>query len=239
MILDVVIICVMLVSAVIAFFRGLINEVLTIVGLGGAALGAFMFGGLAVPMFTGWIVNPDDEDYKFFDAVPDDIVAEGAAYLAVFILIFIVLSVLGHFLSKGANAIGLGPVDRSLGVIFGLLRGAILIMVLYLPFAYVVEPDEFPEFVTESKLMPVVQTGADQMMAMLDLGTAEDEEVQDAEDAEETTNDKKMSDDMIDKVRKEYIGDAPPATSPENTESGYGETDRDALNDLIEDNSNE
>ena len=41
MIIDLVILGIVLISAVVAFFRGFIKEVLTIVGLGGAAVGAF------------------------------------------------------------------------------------------------------------------------------------------------------------------------------------------------------
>lgn len=238
MILDVIIICVLIISAVIAFFRGFINEVLTIVGLGGAAAGAFLFGGSAVPLFTDWIVNKEDKDYKFFDLIPDDIVAQGAAYLAVFLLIFLVLSVLGHFLSKGAQAIGLGPVDRSFGVIFGLIRGAVLIMVLYLPFSYIMTPDEFPEFVQESKLIPLVDDGAAWMIETAGLEQPMEKLAEDAEDKAEQKK-KKLSDDMIDRVRDEYIGSD---EMPEDTaakQPGYGENDRDALDQLIEGDSNE
>ncbi len=239
MILDVVILGIMLVSAVIAFFRGLINEVLTIVGLGGAAFGAFMFGGKAVPMFTNWIVNPEDEDYKFFDVVPDDIVALAVAYIAVFLLIFIILSVLGHFLSKGAQAIGLGPVDRSLGVIFGLIRGLVLIAVLYLPFSLVMEPDEFPEFVKESKLIPLVEDSTQWAIDVAGLEKPLEEAIEDAEERAEEEKEK-LSEDMIDKVRQEYIGDDAPAEAPAaENESGYQEGERDAMQDLIEGEANE
>lgn len=232
MILDVIILCVMLVSAVIAFFRGLIKEVLTIVGLGGAAFGAFMFGGAAVPMFTGWIVNAEDEDYKFFDVIPDEIVALAAAYIAVFLLIFLVLSILGHFLSKGAEAIGLGPVDRSLGVVFGLIRGLVLIAVLYLPFSLVMEPEEFPEFVKESKLIPLVEDASNWTIETAGLEKPLEDAVEEAEDRAEEKK-QKLSDDMIDKVRDEYIG-APPPEIEENSESGYQDGDRDEMQDLID-----
>src|SRR5690606_40587932 len=52
---------------------------------------------------------------------------------AIFILVVIMLSVFSHFLAEAAKSIGLGAVDRTLGFIFGLLRGVVLLGLLYLP----------------------------------------------------------------------------------------------------------
>ena len=151
MTLDIIIVLTLLVSGAVSFFRGFIKEVLTIFGLGGAAAGAFIFGHLAIEIFEGWLVDPKDENYKYFDIVPDDVVAIIVAYAAVFIAIFAVLALLSHFLSKGAEAMGLGPVDRSLGAVFGLLRGFLIVAVIYFSFSIFVTDEEFPDFVQESK----------------------------------------------------------------------------------------
>ena len=183
-------------------------------------------------------LDKEDEDYRFFDIIPDEVVAEGAAYLAVFLLIFLILSVLGHFLSKGAQAIGLGPVDRSFGVIFGLIRGALLIIVLYLPFSYIMEPDEFPQFVQESKLIPLVD---DSSQWLLETAGLEESMEELAGDAGEKAAEKKqkLSDDMIDRVRDEYIGNDGMPEEPDADQPGYEENDREALENLIDGGANE
>jgi len=239
MILDIIILVVLIVSAVIAFFRGFIKEVLTIVGLGGAAFGAFLFGGMAVPFFEGFILNPNDEDYKFFDVVPDDIVALLAAYAAVFLVIFLILTVIGHYLSKGAAAIGLGPVDRSLGVIFGLLRGVVLVAVLYLPFSLIMTQDEMPDFVQESKLVPLIDDSVNWTIETAGIERPLEGQEDDTDEEEDTADDTdikgKLTDEMINKVREEYIGNSPPAQDKEKDKGeGYQDGERDALEDLIE-----
>ena len=247
MIIDLVILGIIIISAVVAFFRGFIKEVLTIVGLGGAAVGAFLFGGMAVPLFESWIINPNDEDYKFFDLIPDDVVAMLAAYAAVFVVIFLVLTVIGHFLSKGATALGLGPVDRSLGVIFGLIRGVVLAAVLYLPFSIIMPQNELPDFVQESKFLPLIDQSVDWTIEtagierpLANISDDEEDDIEgEGEETEQDTGSGKLNRKMIDRVREEYIGgstepaeNAPPSETPER--QGYENDERDALQDLIE-----
>jgi membrane protein required for colicin V production len=59
-------------------------------------------------------------------------IAELAAFLLILAGTMIVASLLGRFLRHTASAIGLGFVDRLLGAVFGLLRGALLGVVLLL-----------------------------------------------------------------------------------------------------------
>lgn len=231
MILDIVIVTVLLISAVIAFFRGFIKEVLTIFGLGGAALGAFLFGAKMAGPFESWLVKEDESNYKYFDIIPDDILALVLAYLAVFVVIFIVMTVLGHFISKAAQAMGLGPVDRSLGVLFGLVRGILLLGILYLPFSLIMEEEEFPEFVQQSRLIPVVDTVVDWGIDVAGLERPLEDAVPDEDNI-------KNSIDAIDRVREGYISGAAPEDAPSAEQGpGYEQQDRQALERLIEDDS--
>src|SRR5690606_12613419 len=45
----------------------------------------------------------------------------------------IVLYIITHFISGAAKAVGLGPVDRTLGVVFGIARALVLLGLLYMP----------------------------------------------------------------------------------------------------------
>lgn len=137
MIADLVVAALIIVSAGIAFLRGFIREVLTIVGVVGGLIAAWTMGPTLVPYFSNWFGVPTDakaEMPKLMGLVPMDIVAMASAYAVVFIVVTIVLSLFSHVLAGAARKLGLGPVDRTLGVVFGIARAVFLLAFLYLPF---------------------------------------------------------------------------------------------------------
>lgn len=135
MIVDVLVLIVIALSALIAFLRGFIREIFTIINVVGALAAAYYGGGMLLPYMEGWLgVVPDAEDpQRLFDIIPYTIIAKVLAYGAIFIVVVIFLSVVSHFLAETVRSIGLGAIDRTLGVIFGILRGVLLIGILYLP----------------------------------------------------------------------------------------------------------
>lgn len=135
MIADIIVGVVLLVSSIIAFLRGFIREVLTIIGVVGALAAAYFGGPILAPIFEGWFgVNADSDDVqKLFGVLPMSLLADVSAYSSIFIIVVITLSLSSHLLAEAAKTVGLGPLDRTLGVLFGLLRGVILISILYMP----------------------------------------------------------------------------------------------------------
>ncbi len=135
MIVDIVVIAAILVSALIAFLRGFIRETLTIVGVAGGLLAAVYGGPLLEPVIAGWFAAAGEGGSdKLLGVLPFDMLATGLAYGSIFLVIVIVLSVMSFFLSDAAESIGLGPIDRTLGVLFGIVRAVLLLGLLYLPF---------------------------------------------------------------------------------------------------------
>lgn len=144
LIFDLAVVIILLVSAGVSFFRGVIREVLTIFGFLGGIIVAFFGGGVVTPMvLNAFDLNGDDVG-KLFGMVPYDIVATVATYGGIFLAVFLLLQLASHFISSAAKAVGLGPVDRTLGVFFGLARGILLLGILYLPFHFIL-PDENKE----------------------------------------------------------------------------------------------
>lgn len=140
MILDILVAILLLISALIAFLRGFIREVLTILGTVGALLAAYIGGPLLSPSVRGWMGAEDVENApRFLDIVPYTLIADVLAYGGIFVVVVIILSLISHALAEGAKKIGLGAVDRTLGVIFGLVRGVILLGLLYLPIHLLVD----------------------------------------------------------------------------------------------------
>ena len=116
--LDYIIIAIVLLSGILALIRGFVREFLSLCAWVGAFFIAITFYEPAVPMVSSYISNE-----KF---------AMWVAILAVFFVALILLSILGYVLSgfvKGKTFVWL---DRSAGFLYGLLRGVIVLCLIYL-----------------------------------------------------------------------------------------------------------
>ncbi|MGH1397856.1 MAG: CvpA family protein [Alphaproteobacteria bacterium] len=134
MVLDILALIVLFISAGIAFMRGFIREVLTIAGVLGGLAAAYFAGPLLIPSMEGWLgVTQGEEVERLFGVLPYDLLAIGLSYGLIFVVVVILLSVMSHFLAEGAKSIGLGAVDRTFGFIFGVVRGVVVLALLYLP----------------------------------------------------------------------------------------------------------
>jgi membrane protein required for colicin V production len=188
LILDVVVIAILLISSVVAFLRGFVREVLTILGLGGAALTALVAGPEMAPAIEEWLLGgrPADTEEQLWGMIPYDIAAVVIAYAGLFIMTLIVLSIISHFIAKSIHAMGLGPVDRSLGVVFGVARGLLLIGLLYLPFHILMEEDEKEEWFATSHSYNYVSLTSDFILGFIPESWERSFEKQDVEPEEET-----------------------------------------------------
>lgn len=228
-IIDIGVVIVLLISAGVSFFRGFIREVLTIVGVIGCALAALMFGGTMVPIVRGWFGITEGQDAgKLFDIIPYEIVADISAYAGIFLVVFIVLQLASHFFSAAASAVGLGPVDRTLGVIFGLARGMLLLGILFYVFS-AVTPDEYKESLLKNSATAFyLQATADWLAGFLPDGDASGET--------DSTREKLKAMDVLDDGKPDTENAADPAASQED---GYDAQDRQKLEGLIEKQSPE
>lgn len=237
MILDVVVLAVLLISAVIAFLRGFIREILTILGVLGGLVAAYFGGPLLVPVVRGWFGAKEGEDLKFFDLIPYNVVADAIAYGAVFMVVVIVLSIASHFLSGWAKALGLGAVDRTLGVIFGIIRGVIVLALLYLPVYVMVDKDTREGWFTGSRTHFYVAATADWMMGFLPESLKENagKKAEEAAESMARTTREKLQE--LDVLRFDSGSDEAPAQGE--PPAGYKEHERQGINRLIRDNMNE
>lgn len=112
--LDYALVGVFAVSLVLGIWRGLVREVLAILGWVIAFLAANLLAGPLGPAMPR--------------AIPSAELRVAAAYVAVFVLSLIVTSLVALLLSKLVRAIGLGGLDRLLGAGFGLLRALLILL---------------------------------------------------------------------------------------------------------------
>ena len=153
---DSVVLLVVLMSSIVAFARGFVSEALGI----GAWIGAYFISVLgarfAMPTMRGWLGNPD--------------IADPAAYAAVFLVALIILSIITGTIGSAVRASVLGGVDRTLGMVFGLVRGVIILAAVYVGATFAVPPEKWPDAVAESHSLPHIYTTAAWMARLIPEG---------------------------------------------------------------------
>lgn len=162
MIIDVLVILGLFISMGVAFLRGFIREVLTIAGVTGGMAAAY-FGGPKLNIhMRGWLGVEDDPEkvQKLFDVIPYDMVSTALSYGLIFIVVVITLSIISHFIAETAKNMGLGAIDRTLGVIFGAVRAVLLLGLLYLPLYTLVEKETREEWFAGSRTHGYIQSTA-------------------------------------------------------------------------------
>lgn len=154
--LDTSVLIVIILSILISLFRGFVREMLMIVNLIGAAIAARYIAPMMLPSFQNWVSAGRKPAEKIFGAVPQDAMAMFLANACVFFGVFLILSLAGMAISGGVKALGLGPIDRILGIAFGALRGFLIVFLIYAPFAFAMSPESFPVWVKESTTYTVM-----------------------------------------------------------------------------------
>ena len=112
--LDYAIIGLLLVSMIWSALRGVVREIIS--------LGGWVIAFLAANLFAGPLST------HLPQAIPGETLRTLAAFLAIFIFALICTALVGLVMSKLVNAIGLGPIDKALGALFGIARGTILVL---------------------------------------------------------------------------------------------------------------
>ena len=119
--LDVVIVVIVLVSILLAVAQGFFFEIFslagTVIGYVGAAWSYKSF----APWFVPYVKN--------------EWVADGAAFLVIFLCIVILAGVIGRIARWAAKEVGLRWFDRFLGGVFGAIRGALIVMAILMALA--------------------------------------------------------------------------------------------------------
>jgi membrane protein required for colicin V production len=150
---DVAVVLVIVISGLLAFFRGLVHEVLAVISWIGAVLATLYGFSYARPYTTELISVP--------------LIADMAAGTSIFLVTLILLSLLTNFVSRRIRNSALGPLDRSLGLVFGFLRGAVLIAVAWLLFTLVVPREDHPKWIAEAKVRPLVERSTVLLVSIL------------------------------------------------------------------------
>ena len=151
---DAVLLAVVALSAIVAFFRGLVREVLSLGAWIGAAVAAFFARPHLLPHVSAWVEPP-----MLADAV-------GAG--AVFVVAVIILKVITNMIADRVQDSMLGGVDRVLGLAFGAVRGAFLVVLAYiLAGMFAPETGTWPAAVKEARGLPIVADAARRVVELM------------------------------------------------------------------------
>ena len=144
---DLVVLAVLAVSGLLAFSRGLVREVLGLAAWAGAIYIAWRALPLARPHVEQWLG-------------PGTPWIDPAAFGAIFLVSLIILMIISRWLSSLVRDSAIGGLDRTLGLVFGLARGAALVVIAYIIAGMVVQVDRWPEDVRNSQSVWPVYLGA-------------------------------------------------------------------------------
>lgn|SRR4051812_38452985 len=200
-ILDLVLLGVMLISGLLAMVRGFMREILSIAAWGAAAL---------VTLFSFQKLLPTAKTYFQNDTIATVVVIAG-----VFIGTLIVVSIITVRISDMILDSRIGALDRTLGFLFGLARGLLIVVVAFLFFTWLVPDKQRPDWVTNAKSRVVLQGTGDWLLALLP-------------DDPENTILKKFKKNKPEDESTEAAPDAPGGND------GYSKPARDSLKKLID-----
>ncbi len=155
-IVDIVVVVLVLLSAVFAFYRGFVREILAIAGWGGAVV---------VTYFAYPHVRPYVEPY-----LPADWLVDGATIGGVFLVSLVVFWLIIHAIVVQVKDSPLNALDRSLGFLFGVARGVLIIALAFLVGQYTMWKDgeeQRPEWVSGARALPIIEYSANLIAAAL------------------------------------------------------------------------
>lgn len=236
---DIGVVVVLLVSALLAFARGFVHEVLAVAGWIGAGAAAFYGYPYLRPYADEWI--------------PVAWAVAPASIAVIFVVSAVILFLLTSAVSKRIRSSALNALDRSLGFLFGALRGAVIICLVYIGMVWILSPtgnpngsgegqpgaadgetpgpeDPRPRWLLEARSLPLIEAGAELIASLVPADQAEagakaiDEAREKALRAIETK-----------KVWREMLAPRPKGDEAGEA-SGYGSKERQDMERLIESN---
>ena len=165
-VIDGIVIIFTVLSAILATARGFTREVLGILSVLGAVLIAVHGAHAAAPIFAS-IINLQSMAAKL--STEPSIIAGFIAGCILFVLAWVILTILTRYISETVNNSVIGNVDSGLGFIYGTVRGLFILSMVYVLYAHFIPRDKYHQTVAHAKTLPLLDIGAG---AILTLGDA-------------------------------------------------------------------
>jgi membrane protein required for colicin V production len=152
--LDIILLAVMLISGLLAMIRGFMREILSIGAWGIAAIAALTFYSKLAPIVKSYVSLGDTATNAISAAV-------------VFLVTLLIVAIITVRISDIILDSRVGALDRTLGFLFGLGRGLLVVVVAFLFFAWLVPDRSQPEWVRGAKSKVVLQSTGQWLISLL------------------------------------------------------------------------
>jgi membrane protein required for colicin V production len=148
---DILVLAVIALSTLLALGRGFVKEVLSIFGWIGAAIGTFLI----------FFYVPQVREFAR-KQIAEPLLADIACAVGLFVVLLIVLGFFNHAISSRVHGSSLGPLDKSLGLVFGLLRGVVLVALAHMAMTdwFIPNRDQRPDVINQARTEPYVAMAA-------------------------------------------------------------------------------
>ena len=207
---DVIILVLIFISALFAFFRGFSLELLSI--------SVWIISFFVSYAYGNNLIN-------FFNKIINNILISTAiSYVVVFLIIFVIFSFLTRKFSVFIKDSYVGLIDKSLGFIFGILRGYVIVSLCFFLFDYFYNGKRL-EFIDNSKIIPVIKITNNEIFRFLKIDNKYSENL--------STEIKKKSDLLFEKSIDSKLRIK---KNSKNQENIYNESGRKNIENIIENN---
>ena len=150
---DAAALAVIVLSALFSMVRGFVREVLSIFAWAGAVLAA-------LKLFP--YVQPE-----VASLLPQKNLVVFVSIAAVFIVTLIVLSIVSAAVGGLVRGSALSQLDRTLGLVFGVVRGGVIVCIAYIGLSIGLPQAEWPLPVVNARLLPAAYSGASLLAGLL------------------------------------------------------------------------
>jgi len=223
--LDVIILIIVALSALLAFYRGLIKEVLSIIGW--VILTVLMI--YVLPLLTP----------LFKDYIESGLMAGVAASVTIFVVFFILWFIFTTYVCGKIRSLKkLNLLDRLLGLFFGIMRAALLVVLCYIAIGWIVPLDEQPEFLAKSKYYKLAGTFAEPIEKMIPQETLDMIKAKDKDGKTDREREKELEKEfgeLFEKLAQPKVKKAEEkAKEEEKPQEGYENSERKDMDKLME-----
>ena len=150
---DIILLAAMLLSVIIGVVRGFTQEILGIIGWLGAVFTA---------IYTLPFIRPFAREL-----ISSPLMADVTAGVLIFLTVLIILTLICRSLSGRIKGSALGGIDRSLGLLFGAVRGFLVLSFIYLMGTSLTKTHTWPEKIHTAKALPFLDHGAQFIKSLL------------------------------------------------------------------------
>jgi membrane protein required for colicin V production len=218
--LDLIVLAVIVLSGLFAFARGFVKEALSLGAWVGAGLATLYGFPHARGVARGLIGEP--------------MIADAVAGLTVFLLSLIVLSLIGSAIAGRVRTSSLSALDRTLGFVFGLVRGIVICALAYMAFSWSVSPEDWPDWARAARTRPLLASASDALKSLVP-GEARARSAAAAEEARRAIEQAREADRAIRALSlPNPVSGKPPSGAPQAAPKAYNASERKDMDRLFQ-----